>query len=193
MFSSRILKEIQPELVTWHSSNPAVARVENGVITGLAPGESIIRGTFNDKSAEFKIAVVEIKPAVPHPDPGTYINTVEISLQAGSGEKITYTLDGTDPHEKSTVYERPIVIDKTSILKTRTYLGTIPGPVSEFSYIIKKEPVSPGQYSSGKPSLSGERISAHFICRDTKEIFPVHLLPKTVLLTLTFPGLLFAQ
>ncbi|NLX90728.1 MAG: S8 family serine peptidase [Firmicutes bacterium] len=188
MFSSRILKEIQPELVTWHSSNPAVARVENGVITGLAPGESIIRGTFNDKSAEFKIAVVEIKPAVPHPDPGTYINTVEISLQAGSGEKITYTLDGTDPHEKSTVYERPIVIDKTSILKTRTYLGTIPGPVSEFSYIIKKGTRITGTIQlQGKPSLNGERISARFICRDTKEIFPVTSFAKDGSFDLNLP------
>ena len=108
MFSSRIFREIQPELVTWHSSNPSVARVENGIITGLAPGESIIQGTFNGKSAEFKAVIVEVKPAVPHPGPGTYINTVEVSLQAGTGEKITYTLDGTDPHRKAPPMKDPL-------------------------------------------------------------------------------------
>ncbi len=173
MFSARLIKEIEAELLTWYSSNPSVARIENGIITALAPGESIIRGTFYDQSAEFKVSVVEVKPAVAQPGPGTYINTVTVSLEAGTPRaKITYTLDGTEPDEESTVYENPIVIRETNILKTRTYLDNSAGPVSEFPYTIME-----GARISGtirlqeRPLVNGEKITAFFISRDTEESY----------------------
>lgn len=171
MFSTHLIREIEPELLTWYSSNPSVARIENGIITALAPGESIIRGTFYDQSAEFKVSVVEVKPAVAQPEPGTYINTLTVSLEAGTPRaKITYTLDGTEPDEKSTVYENSIVISETTILKTRTYLDNIPGPVSEFPYtIVKGARVNGTIRLQKKPIVNGEKITAFFISQDTEE------------------------
>ncbi len=42
-----------------------------------------------------------------------------------SGAKIFYTLDGTEPTEKSIRYTKPITITKTGVLKTRSYVDGI--------------------------------------------------------------------
>jgi len=174
MFSFSLLKEIDPEQVTWDSSDPSVAQVKNGVITGLTPGESIIRGTFHDKSAEFKVTVIEVKTAAPQPGPGTYINEVTVNLEpVTSGSKITYTLDGTDPDEKSTVYENPIVISETNILKTRIYVDNIPGPVSEYPYTVLEGARVAGTIQCQERSLiTGEDLTAFFISRELEESYP---------------------
>ncbi|MBR6767238.1 MAG: lamin tail domain-containing protein [Clostridia bacterium] len=47
--------------------------------------------------------------------------TVTVTLSAQPGERIYYTLDCTDPTEKSTLYTGPITIRDTAILRTRVY------------------------------------------------------------------------
>lgn len=36
--------------ITWTSDNPAIATVENGKVTAVAPGKTVIRGTYNGES-----------------------------------------------------------------------------------------------------------------------------------------------
>jgi len=43
---------------TWSTSNPAVAAVANGVVTGVTPGAAMITATVDDKSATTQVAVV---------------------------------------------------------------------------------------------------------------------------------------
>ena len=57
VFGSEVFRTIQPETVAWSSSNPAVALIEDGVVTGLSVGESIIRGVFSNHIAEFQIRI----------------------------------------------------------------------------------------------------------------------------------------
>ena len=36
--------------ITWKSDNPAIAKVENGKVTAVAPGETVIRGSYNGET-----------------------------------------------------------------------------------------------------------------------------------------------
>ncbi len=55
-----------------------------------------------------------------------FLDSRTISLSGlEPGAKIYYTLDGTEPTEKSTRYTKPIIITKTSVLKTRSYVEGI--------------------------------------------------------------------
>ncbi|HHU76180.1 MAG TPA: S8 family serine peptidase [Firmicutes bacterium] len=175
IFSTHTLKDIAHEKITWHSTNPSIARIENGIVTGIAPGESIIRGTFYDKTEEFKITIVEVEGAYPQPPPGIYTNAVEVTLLPSTpGTKITYTLDGADPDPNSTAYQYPITIDQTSILKTRAYLDTIPGSILEFPYIIKKgAPVSGTIQLEGKFPSAARETTLNFFSPDTGENYLV--------------------
>ena len=46
--------------ITWKSSNPAVATVENGVVTALSEGITIITATINGYSTTCKVTVTDI-------------------------------------------------------------------------------------------------------------------------------------
>ena len=52
-----------------------------------------------------------------------FLNSRTITLsEAEPGEKIYYTLDGTEPSDKSTLYTTPIVITQPTVLKTIGYV-----------------------------------------------------------------------
>lgn len=53
---------------------------------------------------------------------GYYIDEVEVEITA-PGATIYYTLDGHRPSSKSKKYQRPIIIDKTSIIRAIAYRG----------------------------------------------------------------------
>lgn len=49
-------------------------------------------------------------------------NQVEVTLKSGfPGTEIRYTLDGTDPLQSSQVYSAPLIISKTSVIKTAAF------------------------------------------------------------------------
>lgn len=51
------------------------------------------------------------------PAAGTYVGTVTVSLSAGDGASIYYTLDGTDPTTSSTAYTAPFTLTETTTVK----------------------------------------------------------------------------
>ena len=96
---------------------------------------------------------------------GSYTDSMDITLTAGTDEKIYYTLDGSDPSIQSKLYNDTITIDKgTTKLKAVAVNGIgVYGIVGEWEYIVDyKKPNAPvielasGTYPNGqKVALSG--------------------------------------
>ena len=86
--------------VTWTSSNPSVATVENGVVTAVAPGTATITVTTADGSFTATCAVT-VRPDIPPANPN-YRITVE-ATQGG-----TVTADPTAAKAGATVTLTPV-------------------------------------------------------------------------------------
>ena len=86
--------------VTWASSNPSVAKVENGVVTALACGTAVITATTQDGNHTATCAVT-VRPDIPPANPN-YRITVE-ATQGG-----TVTADPTAAKAGTTVTLTPV-------------------------------------------------------------------------------------
>lgn len=71
-----------------------------------------------------------------------------VSLSAGSGDRIYYTLDCSDPTEASTLYTgTPIPVSSTTILRTRVYRdGCLPSLMDTQSYLYDVQGASETPY-----------------------------------------------
>ena len=88
------------QAVTWTSSNPSVATVENGVVTAVAPGIAVITASTQDGNHTAACAVT-VRPDVPPANPN-YRITVE-ATQGG-----TVTADPTAAKAGATVTLTPV-------------------------------------------------------------------------------------
>lgn len=73
------------------------------------------------------------------PEAGYYNASVAVSMIADDGLDIRYTLDGTDPDSESTLYEGPIQISATAVVKARAFSpeeDILPGFVETNTYFI---------------------------------------------------------
>ncbi len=75
---------------------------------------------------------------VADPEPGTYTGTQLVWLScATEGAQIYYTTDGTEPTEKSMLYEGPIALEHSATVKARAYRAHMKASdVVELSYTI---------------------------------------------------------
>jgi hypothetical protein len=109
--------------VTWSSSNPGVATVNNGTVTAVTAGSATITVTTQDggKTATCAVTVSLKVAAMPTASVGTgnYTETQSVTLSTTTPEaKIYYTTDGTTtPSSSSEEYSSAISIDKTTTLK----------------------------------------------------------------------------
>ena len=87
--------------VTWTSSNPSVAKVENGVVTALARGTAVITATAADGSGASASCTVTVSSYLPPANPN-YRITVE-ATQGG-----TVTADPTAAKAGTTVTLTPV-------------------------------------------------------------------------------------
>ena len=73
-------------------------------------------------------------------DPGFYENSITVELSTSSNtEQIYYTLDGSKPVSESSLYSGPIVIESTTVLKTRSIEnGKLPGKINSSTYFISE-------------------------------------------------------
>ena len=166
LFGATHSRPIDPTLLDWHSSNPAVARVEKGAVIAIAAGETEISGKFAGRTAQFRLEVMEVPPPVAIPAPGTYINEAIVNLEEIiPGSKIYYTLDGSEPDQKSTLYEKPFSIMETTVLKARAYVEGIPGDTATFPYTITEGSTVSGSLELEHRSFSIENVEAYVICR----------------------------
>ena len=83
--------------VTWASSDPTVAKVENGKVTALKVGTTEISATAGDKTEKFTLKVNEKTPEVVEPAE-IYLDHEKETMQIGETDQLTW---GIDPEEAS--------------------------------------------------------------------------------------------
>ena len=72
--------------------------------------------------------------------PGFYDKAQTITLSAEKNAKIYYSLDGSEPTTKSTLYTQPIQIDSTTVIRTRMISdGYRPDMITNASYFINEK------------------------------------------------------
>jgi hypothetical protein len=70
------------------------------------------------------IDIGQVTDVIMSPEPGEYVDQVEVSLAVDSRhreEVIYYTLDGTEPSDGSTLYEEPFILIETTTVKAIAY------------------------------------------------------------------------
>ena len=174
VFDPAHLRKIPADQLNWSSSNPAIAIVDNGIVWGLSPGKTIISGQFAGRRTEIEIEVIEVLTPKAQPAPGTYVRSATLELVPTTpGAEIYYTLDGSEPDEKSTLYEKPVTITENTTVKAKEYYAGIPGPTKEFTYIIEE-----GAIVSGCVTLQGRlrtdsELSVFFVNEESKQVYAV--------------------
>ena len=165
--------------VTWKSSNPSVATVENGVITALTAGETTISASAGDKTASCKVTVKQ-KPVA---------STLEFSTSSLNGNidkdyavsvnlkpaDATYDLEWTSSNPRvadvqgkglsAKIHTKDFgtaIITVTDKISGKSASITIQTNVTDFEW---KE--STGNTYSGYPLITiseGEEYQLHFSC-----------------------------
>lgn len=100
---------------------------------------------FNDFSRRLvhhydRLAAMGVNFRLPPPEGvgGRRINFAPFSLEIGlpfPGAEVRYTLDGSEPTRESPLYTRPIEIEHSTILKTRTFLSSGRGSGTSRTFI----------------------------------------------------------
>ena len=84
-----------------------------------------------------------IRAAVPHfsLDGGRYEGTVEVALSATEpAAQIRYTLDGSQPTADSPLYDAPISLTETAVVRARAFTdGLLASPIGTQTYLIGEE------------------------------------------------------
>lgn len=84
----------------------------------------------------------EIAPKVQFSHQGGFFDHVfDLTLTAeGYHGQIRYTLDGTQPQESSLLYQNPLRIDSTTVLRARLFVdGMMPGPVVTHTFFMNPD------------------------------------------------------
>ncbi len=109
---------------------------EWGLFTLPTPGQPN-EGAFSSYTSK---PIIEVEA-------GVYESPITVSiLTENEDEIIRYTLDGSTPTETSSIYESPILISETSVLRARCFSdeeSIIPGFIETNSYIIGEDHTLP--------------------------------------------------
>ena len=71
---------------------------------------------------------------------GLYQTGLSVKLSTTMGGTIRYTLDGSDPVEGSPAYSAPIIINSTTVVRSRIFMpGMVPGPIITQTYFINED------------------------------------------------------
>ena len=105
----------------------------------------------------------EARAQAPQMTPGGfYEGQAQVSLSADPGATIRYTLDGSEPTDKSKAYQQPLIFKKTAVLRARAFQeGLLPSESVAASYFVDDPPISPVvSLISNKDYLFDKRIGA---------------------------------
>jgi len=108
---------------------------------------------------------------------GFYTAGQTVTITSSSpGSQIRYTLDGTKPSSSSLLYEMPLIIDETTVLRARVFENNkIPGHVITKTYFIDKDVSIPVIAITSPPDvLFDNRIGIYDNTYKGREI-PVHI------------------
>ncbi|MCI8652537.1 MAG: hypothetical protein HFF11_02415 [Angelakisella sp.] len=86
--------------VTWSSSSEGVARVENGKVTAVAPGEAVITAKAGEKTAACKVTVT----AAVVPVNGVTLNKTTLELTVGGSDKLAATIQPDNASNKAVTW-----------------------------------------------------------------------------------------
>lgn len=95
----------------WQSSNPAVATIQDGVVTGVAPGTAVISFSTAEGGFTDQCTVNVVLPE--HPITGLTLNKQSLSLNLSTSERLTATITPENAEIKDVVWTS----DKPSIAK----------------------------------------------------------------------------
>ncbi len=94
-----------------------------------------------------------IPPPFPKSEAFSFKEQTQLAFEpAVLGGEIRYTLDGADPTAASTRFDRPLTIDKTVVVKARTFLpnGRMSGPAElKYRKLVQREAVDAPATSAG--------------------------------------------
>lgn len=127
--------------------------IDSMLIANVPLGYSMGRGDssglyyFNSPTPGIKngsgVAQVAFKPSL-ETNPGVYNNSSGINLEIQGNGTVYYTLDGSIPTTSSSVYNGPILINNTVVVKAISYqAGKIVSPVVVGSYIVNENHTLP--------------------------------------------------
>lgn len=94
--------------ISWTSSDPSVARVENGRVYGLKIGSTLIRGTLGDLVAEMQLSVTVPLESVSF-NPSSLTMTLEDTLEIPSLVYVPY--DTTSSKQVAYSVSNPTIVD----------------------------------------------------------------------------------
>ncbi len=93
----------------------------------------------NNSTGVMQIAYTPINSV----EPGVY-NDASLTIELTSNGTIYYTLDGSDPTNKSNVYSSPILVDKTTVIKYVSHeANKLPSDINTASYIVNENHTMP--------------------------------------------------
>lgn len=112
--SATLVATVGPEdatdkTVTWNSSDPAVATVEDGKVTAVSAGEAVITAKAGEKTAECKVTVAAKPAPAPQPTPQPTVVAVSsitldqggLSLQPGGSATLVATVGPENATDKT--------------------------------------------------------------------------------------------
>lgn len=125
-----------------------VGRAGGGLTASVAPPEIVTVSRVN-------------------PDGQTFFDVLRIELRSNTtGAEIHYTLDGSEPTERSPLYSSPIRLTKITTVKARAYKGTTSSKVTTTEFFAKARPPAiqpeggsfpgPVQVTLGTPTSGAE-------------------------------------
>lgn len=113
------------------------------IAEALSSSGSFVEGedgvwTLQDAGEDLRITL-RVRPAAPEADleAGVHAPGQTLTLRAGEGALIRYTLDGSEPDETSEQYSEPLTIDESCTLCARAYRGELePGEPLTLSFTV---------------------------------------------------------
>ncbi|UTB32380.1 MAG: chitobiase/beta-hexosaminidase C-terminal domain-containing protein [Methanobacterium sp. ERen5] len=111
--------------------------------SGTKAGTATISATIDNQTVKTQVIIKDTIPPTVSASPkgGLYNTTKTVTLKMSEAGKIYYTLNGTTPTSKSTLYSKPISITKTTTLKYLAIdLAGNKSPVYSQTYTIDKIP-----------------------------------------------------
>jgi len=130
-------------------------------------------GSWNDSVGSANLP----PPVTFSPPAGVYAsNTLAVTLTTSSSSAtIRYTLDGSAPDSNSPIYTNTLVLPANTVVRARSELDAIPGPVTAANYVLLDSSVT--SFSSnlplivvdtlGQTILDGTKIPSYAIFIDT--------------------------
>lgn len=126
-------------------------RAENGLIDlSSVEGKSVTikayaakEGMENSEIATVTYQKKKVSSPVISPESQKFLEPIEVSITAGEGAMIYYTLDGSEPSSSSTQYEKPFLLEEAAIVKAIAVMeGCTDSEIATAEYLSKTpEPI----------------------------------------------------